>query len=147
MVFATLATSKLVGAARGGGAKGFWKQFGTGIATPFVATYKKINPQLASKGNQENKRNTIKSTKLRKKSLNKKLGKVERTFTSKNSFSYLKPTTKSEIKHNKKVSLQNLNEKQTKINKKLKDHLEKSDAKQAKWKAKAAKKQEKKSGK
>ncbi|WP_346350235.1 Mbov_0396 family ICE element transmembrane protein [Spiroplasma endosymbiont of Calodromius spilotus] len=64
---ATLATSKLVGAARGGGAKGFWKQFGTGIATPFVATYKKINPQLASKGNQENKRNTIKSTKLRNK--------------------------------------------------------------------------------
>ncbi|PQP78150.1 hypothetical protein C6B38_07960 [Spiroplasma sp. ChiS] len=33
----TLATSKLVGAARGGGAKGFFRQIGTGISTPFKA--------------------------------------------------------------------------------------------------------------
>ncbi|WP_342262822.1 Mbov_0396 family ICE element transmembrane protein [Spiroplasma endosymbiont of Dromius quadrimaculatus] len=99
---ATLATSKLVGAARGGGAKGFWKQFGTGIATPFVATYKKINPQLASKGNQENKRNTIKSTKLRKKSLNKKLEKVRGNLNVK---PITNPQTKKEIRLNKKISI------------------------------------------
>ncbi|UNF62250.1 hypothetical protein [Spiroplasma poulsonii] len=47
-----------MGAARGGGTKGFFRQIGTGIATPIKAIGKRLNPQLASKGNQENKRNT-----------------------------------------------------------------------------------------
>ncbi|GAA6238427.1 MAG: hypothetical protein SPLM_05460 [Spiroplasma phoeniceum] len=140
----TLATSKLVGAARGGGAKGFFRQIGIGIATPFKAIGKRFNPQLANSGNETNKFKTEKSGKWKEKFLNKKLGKVENKFTSKNSFSYLKPTTKREIKHNQKVSLQNLNEKQTRINEKLKDHLTKSDARQKKWDEKAAKKAEKK---
>ncbi|AXF96824.1 Mbov_0396 family ICE element transmembrane protein [Spiroplasma phoeniceum] len=46
----TLATSKLLGAARGGGAKGFFRQIGTGIATPFKAIGKRFNPQLANRG-------------------------------------------------------------------------------------------------
>ncbi|WP_338964979.1 MULTISPECIES: hypothetical protein [unclassified Spiroplasma] len=140
----TLATSKLVGAARGGGTKGFFRQIGTGIATPFKAIGKRFNPQLASKGTETNISKTIDLDKWNRKSLNKKPGKVENKFTSKNSFSYLKPTIKKEMKHNQKVSLQNLNEKQTKINEKLKDHLTKSDARQKKWDEKAAKKAEKK---
>ncbi len=138
-----------MGAARGGGAKRFWKQFGTGIATPFVATYKKINPQLASKGNQENKRNTIKSTKLRKKSLNKKLGKVSKVKDKlnipNNSFVFVNPQNKQQAKHNKPVK--KVYKKDIKLNKKFEKHNVKSDARQKKWDEKSAKKQEKKSHK
>ncbi|ALA98527.1 putative transmembrane protein [Spiroplasma kunkelii CR2-3x] len=134
----TLATSKLVGAARGGGAKGFFRQIGNGIATPFKAIGKRFNPQLASKGNQENKRNTKDLSDWKTKSLNKKLGKVERKFTSKNSFSYFKPTTKKEMKHNKKIG------KQGNIVEVIEKHNNKSDARKEKWDEKAAKKAEKK---
>lgn len=140
----TLATSKIVGAARRGGTKGFLRQFGTGIATPFKAIGKRFNPQLASKGNQENKRNTEDFDKIKGKYLNKKLGKVERKFTSKNSFSYVKPTTKRESKHNKKVSVKNWNEKQTRINKVINKHIKKQNERNKKWDEKDAKKAEKK---
>ncbi|AKM52746.1 Mbov_0396 family ICE element transmembrane protein [Spiroplasma mirum] len=140
----TLATSKLVGAARGGGAKGFFHQIGTGIATPFKAIGKRFNPQLANTGTQVNMKQTKDKSDLTTKSLNKKLNKVETKFTSKNSFSYLKPTTKREMKHNQKVSLQNLNDKQTKINDVIKKHNDKSDVRNKKWAEQAAKKAEKK---
>ncbi|QIA68154.1 hypothetical protein GL981_00465 [Spiroplasma citri] len=140
----TLATSKLVGAVRGGGTKGFFRQIGTGIATPFKAIGKKFNPQLAIKGDETNKLHTTLYGKIKEKSLNKKLGKVENKFTSKNSFSYLKPTTKREMKHNQKVSLQKLDAKQTKINKVIEKHNEKANARQKKWDEKDAKKAEKK---
>ncbi|WFG95445.1 hypothetical protein M1771_04925 [Spiroplasma citri] len=134
----TLATSKLVGAARGGGAKGFFRQIGTGIATPFKTIGKRFNPQLASKGDKINKGHTKLYGDIKEKSLNKKLGKVERTFTSKNSFSYLKETTKREMKHNKK------NRKQGNIVDVIKKHNDKPDARQKKWDEKATKKAEKK---
>ncbi len=140
----TLATSKLVGAARRGGAKGFLRQFGTGIATPFKAVGKRFNPQLASKGNQENKRNTKDTSDWKTESLNKKLGKVERKFTSKNSFSYLKPTTKREMKHNQKFSTKTMYEKQTRINKVINKHIKKQNERNKKWDEKDAKKAEKK---
>lgn len=50
----TLATSKLVGAARGGGTKGFFRQIGIGVTTPFKAIGKRFNPQLANSGNETN---------------------------------------------------------------------------------------------
>lgn len=140
----TLATSKLIGAARGGGAKGFFRQIGIGVATPFKAIGKRFNPQLANSSNETNKLKTNNFSNSKSESLNKKLGKVEKKFTSKNSFSYINPTTKREMKHNKKVSVQNLNKKQTRINKKLFNHKEISDARQKKWDEKDAKKAEKK---
>ncbi|WP_426605877.1 Mbov_0396 family ICE element transmembrane protein [Spiroplasma endosymbiont of Glossina fuscipes fuscipes] len=111
----TLATSKLVGAARGGGAKGFFRQIGTGIATPFKVIGKRFNPQLASKGNQENKRNTIDSSRLREGFLNKKLGKVNKikTTTEKAKMNMLNKlitngtTIKERIKNKKYLSLRN----------------------------------------
>ncbi|WP_342262378.1 MULTISPECIES: hypothetical protein [unclassified Spiroplasma] len=48
------------------------------------------------------------------------------------------------MRHNKKVSVQNLNEKQTKINKDIQEHNDKSDARQKKRDEKAVKKTEKK---
>ncbi|PQP79717.1 hypothetical protein C6B38_00445 [Spiroplasma sp. ChiS] len=134
----TLATSKLVGAARGGGTKGFFRQIGIGVATPFKAIGKRFNPQLANSGNETNNFKTTKSSDWKSESLNKKLGKVENKFTSKNSFSYLKATTKKEMKHNKKVRKQgNIVNIINKFNKK-------SNARQKKWDEKAAKKAEKK---
>ncbi|UZQ30446.1 MAG: hypothetical protein OHM56_02625 [Spiroplasma phoeniceum] len=107
----TIATSKLVGAAWGGWAKGFFRQFGTGIATPFKAIGKRFNPQLANSGNKNNKLKIKDYGDIKEKYLNKKLFKVENKFTIKNIFSYIKPTTKSDLKHNKKVSVKNLNKK------------------------------------
>jgi hypothetical protein len=140
----TLATSKLVGAARGGGTKGFFHQFGIGIATPFKAIGKRFNPQLASKGDETNKFKTEKSSDWKTDSLNKKLNKVERTFTSKNSFSYLKPTTKREMKHNQKFSTKTMDKKQTKINNEINKHTEKQNTRNKKWAEQDAKKAEKK---
>jgi hypothetical protein len=107
----TLATSKLVGAVRGGGTKGFFRQIRTGIATPFKAIGKRFNPHLASKGDETNKGHTELHSKGTTKSLNKKLGKVERTFTNKNSFSFTNPTTKREMKHNQKFSTKTMDKK------------------------------------
>ncbi|WP_339025102.1 hypothetical protein [Spiroplasma endosymbiont of Agriotes lineatus] len=109
-----------------------------------MAIGKRFNPQLASKGNQENKRNTKDLSDWKTESLNKKPGRVENKFASKNSFSYLKQTTKSEIKHNNKFSLKNLNEKQTKINDMLKRHKDKSADRNKKWTEKSEKKQKRK---
>lgn len=140
----TLATSKLVGAARGGRWKGFGRQIGIGIVTPFKAIGKIFNPRLANSGNETNNFKTTKSSEWKSEYLNKKLGKVQKKFTNKNSFSHIKPTTKSEFRQNKKVSVQNLNEKQGNINKKLFDHNQKFADRKQKWDEKDAKKAENK---
>ncbi|WP_346350362.1 Mbov_0396 family ICE element transmembrane protein [Spiroplasma endosymbiont of Calodromius spilotus] len=125
---ATLATSKLVGAARGGGAKGFWKQFGTGIATPFKAIGKKFNPQLASKGTETNISKTIDSSRLREESLNKKLEKVRGNLIVK---PITNPQTKKEIRLNKQITkLINKTPKLQKRETKVKDIIKKFNDKQ-----------------
>ncbi len=98
-----LATSKLVGAARGGGGgvKGFFRQFGTGIATPFKAIGKRFNPQLANSGNETNNFKTKNFGKLKQKSLNKKLEKVRGNLNVK---PITNPQTKKEIRLNKQIT-------------------------------------------
>ncbi len=93
---------------------------------------------MVNKGDKTNKGHTELHSKETTKSLNKKLGKLESKFVSKNSFSYFKPITKSGLKHNKKVH------KQSNIIKKYEKHNKKSNAIQKKWDEKAAKKAEKK---
>ncbi|QIA67743.1 Mbov_0396 family ICE element transmembrane protein [Spiroplasma citri] len=142
----TLATSKLVGAARGGGAKGFFRQIGTGIATPFKAIGKKINPQLANSGNETNKLKTSNFSNSKSESLNKKLGKVskikEKLNIPNNSFVFVNPQNKQQAKHNKPVK--KVYKKEDKLNTNIGSHITKQNARQKKWDEKAAKKAEKK---
>ncbi|WP_425379876.1 Mbov_0396 family ICE element transmembrane protein [Spiroplasma endosymbiont of Stenodema calcarata] len=152
----TLATSKLVGAARGGGAKGFFRQIGTGIATPFKAIGKRFNPQLANSGNETNNLKTTKSSDWKSESLNKKLGKVNKikTTTEKAKMNMLNKlitngtTIKERIKNKKYLSLRTLipkiNEKQININDTIDKHSKTQNTRQKKWDEKAAKKAEKK---
>lgn len=142
----TLATSKIVGAARGGGAKGFFRQIGTGIATPFKAIGKRFNPQLASKGNQENKRNTKHLSDWKTEFLNKKLGKVnkikDKLNIPNNSFVFVNPQNKQQAKHNKPVK--KVYKKEVKLNKNIGSHITKQNIRNKKWNVKADKKAEKK---
>ncbi len=153
----TLATSKLVGAARGGGAKGFLRQFGTGIATPFKAIGKRFNQQLASKGNQENKRNTKDTSDWKTESLNKKLGKVNKIkdniYKNNNGFVFINTENKMQQNHNKNINKKtNYNKKmknkiykkENNINNILEKHNKKQNERNKKWDEKDAKKAEKK---
>ncbi|WP_374696029.1 Mbov_0396 family ICE element transmembrane protein [Spiroplasma endosymbiont of Polydrusus formosus] len=145
----TLATSKLVGAARGGGTKGFFRQIGIGIATPFKAIGKRFNPQLANSGNETNNFKTTKSSDWKSESLNKKLGKINKVKDKlnipNNSFVFVNPQNKQQAKHNKPVKkVYSLIEKEDKLNKNIGSHITKQNARNKKWDEKAAKKAEKK---
>ncbi|WFG98957.1 hypothetical protein M1770_03090 [Spiroplasma citri] len=142
----TLATSKLLGAARGGGAKGFFRQIGTGIATPFKAIGKRFNPQLANSGNETNKLKTSNFSNSKSESLNKKLGKVNKIKTKlnipNNSFVFVNSQNKQQAKHNKPVK--KVYKKQININDTIDKHSKTQNTRQKKWDEKAAKKAEKK---
>ncbi|QIA69636.1 hypothetical protein GL981_11550 (plasmid) [Spiroplasma citri] len=142
----TLATSKLIGAARGGGAKGFFRQIGTGIATPFKAIGKRFNPQLANSGNETNKLKTSNFSNSKSESLNKKLGKVNKVKDKlnipNNSFVFVNPQNKQQAKHNKPIK--KVYKKEDKLNKNIGSHITKQNDRNKKWDEKAVKKAEKK---